>query len=223
MNKSLLIVVALSALSSCGMSGGGGVVLETGTGKPIAEATVTLECRRGKFPEGSELVKTLVTTTAIDGRFKFKTLDVSTCGFAYIAASKTGYVSADRVNLMYGHDDYATIPKQIVLAPEGDVTMVRLKFLASLIKASSAPDPAYLYVTLYPNFEEAQRIATAGNERAFVHAEICPRLIELYESLSEQDKVRIRGTSVMGLGGVVASVDHEGQLKPYCKSSLPGG
>lgn len=54
------------------MSGGGGVVLETGTGKPIAEATVTLECRRGKFPEGSELVKTLVTTTAIDGDSNLK-------------------------------------------------------------------------------------------------------------------------------------------------------
>ena len=101
--------------------------------------------------------------------------------------------------------------------------MVRLKFLASMVKASSSPDLAYLYVALYPNFEEAQRIAKTGNERAFVRAEICPRYIELYESLSEQDKVRIRGSSVMGLGGVATFVDHEGQLKPYCKSSPPGG
>lgn len=222
MNRSLFIVVLLFALGGCGMSGGSGIVLETGAGKPIAGATVTLKCRREKFPEGSELVKTLMTTTDVNGRFKFSALDVAVCGFAYVTASKSGYVSADRLNLMYSHDDYATIPKQIVLTSEGGATMVRLEFLASMIKASSSPDHAYLYVSLYPNFEEAQRIAKSVSERAFVHASICPLLIDLHERLSEQDRVRIRGTSVMGLGGL-ATVDHEGQLEPYCKASLSGG
>lgn len=222
MHRFLYIIAILLGLSSCGMSGGGGVVLETGTGKPISAVTVTLECRQKKFPEGSTLVKTLKTTTTEDGRFSFSTLDVVTCDFAYVTASKSGYLSSDRLNLMYGHDDYASIPKQIVLTPEGDTTMVRLKFLASTIKASSSSNPAYLYVVLYPNFDEAQRIAKKEEERAFVLASICPTLMRLYAELSEQDRARIRGTQVMGLSGT-ATVDHEGKLDPYCKSAPSNG
>lgn len=220
MSRNLIPLIIVLALASCGMSGGDGFVLETGTGSPITSALITLECRQGKFPEGSVLIKTLQKTTGAGGRFSFSTLDVAPCSYAYVKASKPGYMPADQLNLIYSHDDYSNIPKQIVLTPEGDKVMIRLKFLASMIKASSAPDPAYLYMALYPNFDEAQRIAKTDSERAFVLASICPRLIELYAGLSEHDRARIVGAKVMGLGGE-ATVEYEEKLKPYCKVPAP--
>lgn len=213
------ILLLAAAVSCYGMSGGGGVVLETGTGKPVAGATVTLECRRNRFLEGSDVIKELRAVTDGSGRFSFTTLDVLRCDFAYVHALKDGYVSTDGMDLRYGHDDYSTIPSQIVITPATEATMQRLNYLAAMARATSSPTPWYLYLIIYGEFSEAKHIAKQDREIAFVVAAFCPRLTALYSTLTEQDRARVHGQSVMTGGGVPAVVDHKAQVEPYCRQS----
>lgn len=222
MKRVFAVFMLTFALASCsGMPGGEGVVLETGTGAPVAGALVKLECRRTSL-HGSVMVKTLLTTTGVNGRFSFSAADVAACSFAYVGASKPGYVPTAGLNLMYGDDDYRNLPKQIVLTPEGDQTMVRLQSLAAEIRATSSANHSYLYTILYKYFDEAQKIATTNKERSFVLITICPRLVELYATLSDKDRAEVRRTNVMRPEDRI-QFDHEGKVVPYCNVSLPHG
>jgi len=202
------------------MSGGGGVVLETGTGKAVTGATVSLECRRNRFLEGSDVIKELRTLTDSGGHFSFATSDVFRCDFAYVHASKEGYISTAGIDLRYGHDQYSTIPAQIVLTPATEATMQRLNYLAAMSKGISSPSPWMPYMVIYGNFSEAKRIAKEDRELAFVAAEFCPRLTSIYSTLSEQDKMHLRGQRVMA-GNIPVLIDHEGEVEPYCKGRHP--
>lgn len=214
-----LLVIMASGCKVAGMSGTTGTVLETGTGNPVAGVTVILECRRGKFPEGSEKVRELQAITDKEGHYTFRTQDLLGCNFAYVNAVKVGYTYTAGFDLRYGHDDYSTIPERIVLTPVNDVTMQRLNFLISMAKATSSPTPWYHYMVLFGDFAEAKRIAKEDQEIAYVATEFCPLLIDLYSTLPEQDRNNIHGQSVMSVGGVPTEIDHEGEVEPYCKRS----
>lgn len=221
MKRIFVTVILTCTLCSClGMPAGGGIVLETGTGNPVLGAEVKLECRRANFLGGSVVVKTLSATTGASGRFAFSTADVAPCTFAYVRATKSGYLAAASLDLMYRHDNFSAIPKQIVLTRETDKIMVRLQFLAAIVKATSAPDSAYLYSTLYPSFDEARRIANTDKERAYVLTSVCPYLLDVYSKLSNEDRVSLHGKHLMGFDGP-STIDHEGQLVPYCRASVP--
>jgi len=211
------IALLAAVFSGCGMSGGGGTVLETGTGKPVAGATVVLECRRDKL-HGSEVIKEVRTVTDAAGHFSFATSEVFRCDHAYVKAEKEGYVLTAPMDLRYGHDQYSTIPNQIVLTPTTEATMQRLHFLAAMAKGTS-PTRSHEYMVVYAQFSEAKRIAKADRERAFVVISFCGRLTGLYSGLSTQDKARLRGQSIATFGGGPAVVDHEGQVEPYCKGA----
>lgn len=215
----VMLVMMASGCQVAGMSGTTGTVLETGTGNPVAGVAVILECRRAKFPEGSEKVRELQALTDREGHYTFRSQDLTGCSFAYVKAEKHGYASTARVDLRYGHDDYSTIPETIVLTPVNDVTMQRLNFLVSMAKATSSPTPWYHYMFLFGSFAEAKRIAKEDLEIAYVATEFCPLLIDLYSTLPEQDRNSIHGQSVMSGGGVPAKIDHDGAVVPYCKRS----
>lgn len=223
MKRIFAVLILACALGGCScMPGGEGVVLETGTGHPIVGAVVKLECRKGGL-HGSTVVKTLQTTTGESGRYAFAAADVASCSFAYVKALKQGYVDAAGLNLMYDQGDYASIPKQIVLTPEGEKNMVRLRFNAGMVVSASGPSASNLYTFYYPFFEEAQRLAKTDKERGFVREAICPSLMKVYSGLSEQDRTELRGTKLMARqGGGEVMIDHEGQVAPYCSGAVPG-
>lgn len=213
----LLLVVACECQSS-GMTGGGGTVLETGTEAAIANATVELECRRLRFPEGSEKIKELRTRTDQNGRYSFTTRDVSDCDMAYVHAVKPGYVSTSGIDLRYSHSKFSRIPTTLVLTPEESASMQRLQFLASMARASSSPTKWYLYMVIYGHFSEAKSIATQVKEKEYVVQEFCGRLNDLYAGLSQEEKKNLDGQHIAGFRGGYR-IDHDAEVVPYCKSA----
>lgn len=179
------------------VSPGGGQVLNTSTEGPVGDAKVTLVCRKQYFGLGhgsTSVIRTVAVSSNKDGAYAFSFFDVVGCSYAEVYAEKEGYVSAAQVHVRYQANGNETqIPKISYLTPVADVVMLRLKLLGFYETGKvHFQDGRYAaavdYQGLYSHFFEAKLIAQTDQEKNFVRATFCQKLVDLYRALSEVDK-----------------------------------
>lgn len=189
-----LAVAGVPAAAQVQMSGGGGQVLDTTTERPVAGATVTLECRRSRLGEGSVEVREVRTLSDDEGRYEFGLLQVLGCDFAYVRASKAGYVDADSIAVRYAQRSYDRIPKYRYLTPEEDAVMLRLTAITpvrtgNVVGLDGSPARVAEYRHWYEGFFQAKDIARTERERRFVRERYCETLRALHGALNEQERM----------------------------------
>lgn len=207
----LVMTLALSACSWPGdIAPTAGKVVSITTGEPVAGATVTFECSRGRFLHGFETVRARTMMTGPDGTFAISLGDVLGCSFVSLQVDKAGYDH-------FGHGGAKYVPTQVRLTPDADVVMVRLSSInptRSIYQSTAAR-----YYAFYAAFFESKRIAKTERERAFVSATYCPAMTQLYAALAEPERAALRGRGVMfawkSFNGT-GTVDHENEVVPYC-------
>ena len=182
-------------------------MLEGGTGRPLVGVRVTLECLG---PNGF-VTRTLQTTAGMRGAYEFKTSEIRGCDSIRVHASKDGYVSTPAIDPEFGHDNVV----HLVLTPIADARMQNLAVLAMSAHGHRSPNAGYHYVLVFSDFFEATHIAKTEREEAFVRQSFCPLLIDLWSSLSEEDRSFARGQRLQTNEGT-AVVDHDGFVLHYC-------
>ena len=224
-------ILGLSLLTSAlgQVSPGEGQVLNTSTERPIEGAKVILVCSKQHFRLADGNTSVLRTVTVIsgkDGAYAFSLFDVLGCSYTDVYAEKDGFVSSGQVAIRY-QSHWHAIPKVSYLTPEADVVMLRLRLLGSYKTGNVYfQDGRYAagadYKGLYASFLEAKFIAQTGQEKDFVRAAFCQRLLDLHGSLSDDDKKDIRQYAVtVGFRGkyVDGKYDHDAEVVPFCSTS----
>lgn len=222
----LLLVSAIGQVSS-----GGGHVLSTSTESPVKGAKVTLVCIKQHFGlghGGTSVVRTVSVTSDKDGTYVFGFFDVLGCSYAQVDAEKEGFISAGEVAVRYQQNGHETHIRQVsYLTPEADVVMLRLKLLGSYETGKVRfQDGRYAaaadYQGLYERFFEGKLIAKTDQEKSFVRATFCQKLVDLYRLLPDDDKNELprRPLSVYFRGQyATGTYAHSAEVAPYCDSS----
>ncbi len=194
------------------MMAGQGVVLDSGTLIPIEGTLVVLECMRGVFPHGSELVDKFRVTTDDRGRYFFSSIKLGFCDYGFVTPYKDGYVSTASVDTRYRYTSYEKIPEKLHLTPVSDAVMQRLRYLAVTL-ASRFRDARTAYESIFAQFVTSKAIAKMPREIAFVKDSFCVHLESLNEQLSPDERTDLHRFQA---GFPPQLVDHAKVVQPYC-------
>ncbi len=205
----VVLCTQVPGLFALGLAQGEGVVLDTETQEPIADAAVILECRR-RLLHGSSLVKYVATGTDRAGRYAFGFLDVARCDFGYVYPAKIGYVE-----VIEGQHSYEHVPERLYLTPVADARLRQLRSDHRMVSGSRFTRRQDQYSALYRAFYEAKRKAVTREEQDFVVEAYCRQLIELYRLLTPEEREDTRRYAVTSSGG---RVDHEEEVEKWCRA-----
>lgn len=214
-----LVIAAfiLTPLRVGAMPGGEGTVLDSASNLPVADATVSLECRVSKF-HGSEKLKDLTTKSNKHGQFNFSHWSLFKCSFAYVTPSKSGYQASAVDDTRYANTDYGRVPRKIWLTRLEKKHQQKLELLKAMVSGQFS-SPPYEYAYVYQSFVTAKHISASPEDRIFVHDVYCARLIKLFASLSDEEKSSLSKHAMHGLRGEPATPSsdaHQTEVVTFC-------
>jgi hypothetical protein len=195
----LLVVLAGPALPSPARAVEGNA-LEWGTHRAIPGAVMTLECRRSKGFEGTELAHSLVSTTDRNGRYQFSLWSYWywwDCVQRRLGGYKEGYVHVGSNNANVDlYADITSIPTIEYFMKESEWTpmeMLRLGTEASQFKVTGNPVelPRAYYANWLNSFRMARKVAKSAADIDFLRKTFCPPLLSNYDELTpDKDLMR---------------------------------
>ncbi len=198
-----------------------GVVQDYVTKRPVAGATLRLDCRETDHWFGTESIRTVETISSEDGRYSFKFSDTWDCDYIVLTPEKQGYKNLFGLgvpNILFAPFD-ATVPRQSWLVADGDQTRLRLEgWLETSRSAPVGPTlsmPGDDYLRVFGPFSQSKQIATRPADVTWVREHYCKRLADLYASTSSLGRERLANFSY--------SVDYETHVRPYCAAQDESG
>ena len=216
-NRLVITAFILTPLRVSAMPGGEGIVLDSTSNLPIADATVSLECRVSEF-HGSEKLKDLTAKSNKNGQFSFSHWDLFKCSFAYVTPSKSGYQATAVDDTRYANTDYGRVPPKIWLTQLGRVHQQKLELLKAMISGRFSSS-LHEYAYVYQSFVTAKHISASLEDRIFVHDVYCARLMKLFASLSDEEKSSLPKYAMQGLRGEPATPSsdaHQKEVVTFC-------
>ena len=214
----LALGVSLS-LSACAQSGH---AVDQQTGAPIADARMTLDCRRGAHVEGTETVRTVTRITDASGLYVFSSSDLAGCQFKILHGAKPGYRNvgsndpADYLGRSIPTIEYFLVEAQAISRQlESGVA-----WATGTPSAQAGETPAATYARWFQYFMQAKSIAKTPSEIAYVREHYCATLSDTYERLTAADKARMLRLRSQHLENGkmidIRTTDHEQEVVPYC-------
>jgi len=180
----------------------------------IADARVSVECRKTNMIHGSSVLKTLEARTDTAGVFRFGRVDLAPCDFMFVTAAKSGYVMTSSIDTRYDYTDYESIPAEVFLTPVGAIRLQYFEYeyantKGEITKYSGEPDPAGAYHRVFTGFHCSKRIAQSADEIKYVREAYCERLRKLEAGLSnpQRDQLPSRTRQLCARGGPAGRID----------------
>ncbi len=189
-----------------------GHVLAHGSAVPIGGATVTLDCQKATL-HGYRSLRTIETTTAANGSYRFAAAQLDGCGHTEVHAAAPGYLSPWDMRLKHALIDrpMEADPQRIWLIDERDATRLNLEGLLVLSKlpnpsSTRIPDDNYTVIAI--PFQESKRLAKTGREFDWIRENYCARVEQHWARTPEQSQ-----TKLLQLGEVG---DYENDVVRFC-------
>ncbi|HWZ70486.1 MAG TPA: hypothetical protein VN326_03275 [Casimicrobiaceae bacterium] len=169
---------------------GGGVVRNSETQAPIADAGVTLVCMYYWNIHNSKVRKEVTVTTNWDGQYRFSFEDVSGCNWGQLRAQKNGYALTSGA---YGIEvidvlENSEIKQDILMTPLADANMRRLRIINS---PSTFTSSKFEFMEIYNRFLRSKDIVQTQPERDYVAQSYCSRLEGLWAGLPAAERASV--------------------------------
>jgi hypothetical protein len=227
----LLVVLAGPALPSPARAFEGNA-LEWGTHQAIPGVVMTLECRRSKGFEGTQLAHSLVSTTDRNGRYQFSLWSYWNwwdCVQRKLWGYKEGYVGVGSNNANVDlYTDMTSVPTIEYFMKESEwipMEMLRLGTQASQFKVTGNPVelPREYYANWLNSFRMAKKIAKSTADIDFLRKTFCPPLLGYYDELTpDKDlmrKLRAEHIDERGLHiRAIKTTEFDAEVLPVCAS-----
>jgi hypothetical protein len=189
-----------------------GRVLAHGSAAPIGGATVTLDCQKATL-HGYRLLRTMATTTAANGEYRFAAAQLRGCGHTEVHAAAPGYLDAWDMRLEHALIDrpFEPDPKQVWLIDERDVARLNLEGLlvvSNIANPSSTRIPDDYYTAIASPFRESKRFAKTAQDFDWIRQNYCDRVKEHWNRTPEQSRTKLLQAGDVG--------DYENDVVRFC-------
>ena len=189
-----------------------GRVLTHGSAAPIGGATVTLDCQKATL-HGYRSLRTIATTTAADGSYRFAAAQVRSCGHVLVQAVAPGYLDAWDMQLKHALIDrpMEPDPKRIWLVDERDAARLNLDGLLVISESANPPSSAIPddhYTVIAIPFQEAKRFAKSAQDFDWIRKNYCDRVKQHWDRTPEQSQTKLLQAGDVG--------DYENDVVAFC-------
>jgi hypothetical protein len=189
-----------------------GRVLTRGSAAPIGGATVTIDCQQATL-HGYRSLRTLTTTTAADGGYRFAAAQVGGCGHIHAQAAAAGFLDPWDMHLEHALIDrpMEPDPKRIWLIDERDAARLNLEGLLVLSKSetpSPTPIPDDNYTVIAVPFQESKRFAKTARDFDWIRTNYCDRLEQHWARTPEQSQTKLLQAGDVG--------DYDNDVVRFC-------
>jgi len=218
----LLLVVATTPLAGCLDIWPSGVVHEVRSQRPVAGATVELDCRKYLL-HGTTLIRTVREESDSDGRYRFDISDVYDCDVILYHVRKTDYMDAAQIPdslIQVPFVESGQVPAYVYLARTDDVHRLQLEGLLQqssggpfefVPKGSEALAHESEYEVVGKSLSRSRKIATTPDEVAWVRDHYCGRLEERWKALTRDEQAQATR---------FGDVDSREELAAYCGGAI---